>query len=46
MQEMSPLLVVAAQKYNDPRDQDLAVKMDTEVLRRIDVFPFRWRVRQ
>jgi hypothetical protein len=46
MQEMSPLLVVAAQKYNDPRDQDLVVKMDTEILRRIDVFPFRWRVRQ
>jgi len=43
--EISPVLVVAAVKYKDRRYQDLAVKIDATVLRRIDVFPFRWLIR-
>ena len=39
--EISPVLVVAAVKYKDRRYQDLAVKIDPTVLRRIEVLPFR-----
>lgn len=39
--EISPVLAVAAVKYKDRRYQDVAVKIDPDVLRRIDVFPFR-----
>ena len=39
--EISPLLTVAAVKYKDRRYQDVALKIDPEVLRRIEVFPFR-----
>jgi len=39
--EISPVLTLAALKYKDPRYQDVAVKIDPEVLRRIEVFPFR-----
>ncbi len=44
--EISPALAIAAVKYKDRRYQDLAVKLDPDVLRRIDVFPFCWPVSQ
>jgi alginate lyase len=40
--EISPLLVMAAAKFKDSHYQALAVKLDPEVLHRIDVLPFRW----
>jgi len=39
--EISPVLAVAAVKYKDRRYQDVAVKVDPDVLRRIEVLPFR-----
>jgi len=39
--EISPVLAVAAVKYKDRRYPDLAVKIDADVLRRVDTFPFR-----
>ncbi len=39
--EISPVLAVAASKYKDRRYEDLAVKIDADVLRRIEVLPFR-----
>lgn len=39
--EISSLLAVAAVKYKDRRYQDFAVKVDPDVLRRIEVLPFR-----
>ncbi len=44
--EISPALAIAAVKYKDRRYQDLAEKLDPDVLRRIDVFPFCWPVPQ
>ena len=41
--EISPLLVIATVKFKDSRYQDLAMKLDPYVLRRIDVFSFRWQ---
>ena len=39
--EISPVLALAAVKYKDRRYQDVAVKVDPDVLRRIEVLPFR-----
>src|SRR5437773_1902357 len=39
--EISSVLAVAAVKYKDRRYQDVAVKVDPDVLRRIEVLPFR-----
>ena len=39
--EISPVLAVAALKYKDRRYEDLAVEIDADVLRRIEVLPFR-----
>ena len=39
--EISSVLAVAAVKYKDRRYQDAAVKVDPDVLRRIEVLPFR-----
>lgn len=39
--EISPILVLAAVKYKDRRYQDFGVRLDPEVLHRIDVLPFR-----
>jgi hypothetical protein len=44
--EISLLLVVAAVKYGEPQFQDLAMKIDPDVVRRIDGLPFRWRSSQ
>jgi len=39
--EISPVLTVAAVKYKDCLYENLAAKIDPDVLRRIDAFPFR-----
>jgi alginate lyase len=39
--EISPLLVAAAVKYGEPQFQDLAMKIDPDVVQRIDLLPFR-----
>jgi len=39
--EISPLLMVAAAKFKDSHYRDLAVRLDPEVLHRIDVLPLR-----
>jgi hypothetical protein len=39
--EISPLLIIAAVKFKDARYEDLALKLDPEVLHRIDALPFR-----
>jgi hypothetical protein len=38
--EISPLLVIGSAKFKDPSYQQLAVKIDPDVLSRIEVFPF------
>jgi hypothetical protein len=42
--EISPLLAIAALKYKDPSYWVLAVKIDPQVLQRIEVLPFRWQL--
>ena len=41
MNEISPLLVIASAKFNDPRYQDVAAKIDPDVLSRIELLAFR-----
>ncbi len=40
--EISPLLAVAAVKFKDRRYEELAIKIDPALLKKIEVFPFRW----
>jgi len=40
--EISPLLMVAATKFKDSHYQELATKLDTSVLRKMDVLPYRF----
>jgi len=42
VEELSPLLVTAAVKYNARRYQELAVKLDPGVVRRVDIFSLLW----
>lgn len=44
--EISPLLAVSAMKYKDPSYLALAVKIDPQVLQRIEVLPFRRQLSQ
>jgi hypothetical protein len=39
--EISPLLVMAGAEFKEPRYKDAAVRIDPDVVRRIDALPFR-----